>query len=164
MNRRTDPAATDAIQRAATAARAAELAHAALTDPAALAALVELAQTVLDDAAQRIELAAAVAGHDWAAAAPVTPAQDAAERARTAQARTSAHDSTETRRTIGWAQATAADGATTNYAVHAVEGEFLRVTRADADAGAYALLHARPFAIRRSEFTRVVLRPDHGAH
>ncbi|MEV6727000.1 hypothetical protein AB0M94_39530 [Streptomyces xanthochromogenes] len=94
MSRRAESATMAAIQRAAAAGRAAELAHAALTDPAALAALVELARTVLDDAAQSIELAAAVAGHDWASCAPVTPAQDAVERARTSRARARALDAT----------------------------------------------------------------------
>ncbi|MET9366109.1 hypothetical protein ABZX93_35135 [Streptomyces sp. NPDC006632] len=56
----------------------------ALIDPAAL---TELAELVLADAAARLDLATAIAGHDWGCAAPVTPEQDKAERARTAQAR-----------------------------------------------------------------------------
>ncbi|MEU5436481.1 hypothetical protein AB0G73_24305 [Streptomyces sp. NPDC020719] len=62
------------------------------------------------------------------------------------------------RTTIGSAQATASDNSITNYAVHAADAGHLYVTRADPDAGVWAVVRAEPTPVRRGEFSRITLR------
>ncbi|MFI9311237.1 hypothetical protein [Streptomyces triculaminicus] len=65
------------------------------------------------------------------------------------------------RSTIGSAQATASDGTVTHYLVHAADDRHLQVTRADADAGPWHLLHDAPCPVRRTEFSQISLHPTH---
>ncbi|MEV4438057.1 hypothetical protein AB0K09_03410 [Streptomyces sp. NPDC049577] len=49
----------------------------------------------------------------------------------------------------------------TTYPVHAADDRHLRVTRGDADAGAWSVLHAPPAPVRRTEFSQISLHTDH---
>ncbi|UQI49828.1 hypothetical protein M1P56_35655 (plasmid) [Streptomyces sp. HU2014] len=61
---------------------------------------------------------------------------------------------------IGAARATASDGTVTTYVVHAADDRHLHVTRGDADAGPWHILHAPPGPVRREEFSQIILHTD----